>query len=142
MSPLESRAWLALCSLCPPYIVYFAIQIGSPGWPATMIGRIACLAAAAGAHAAFFLAGLLALRARERGQGLLSDERDRGIDARATRVAYFVLLGGAIAVGMIQPFRDSGWKIVNSMLLVIVLSEVARNAMVLMGYRGTPRLAH
>ena len=75
MSPLESRAWLNLLSPCPPYAVYFLL-INSPAWPATLLGRIACLAAASCVHLALFLAGLVWLRSRERGTGPFADERE------------------------------------------------------------------
>jgi uncharacterized membrane protein len=142
MSSLESRAWLALWSLCPPYLVYFAVQLAAPDWLTTMWRRIACLAVAAAVHVAVFAAGAVWLKVRERREeGLFADERDLAIDARAMRGAYYVLLFGAITVGMVMPFKDSGWKIVNASLLFIVLSEVARNALILRDYRARPQLA-
>ena len=142
MSSLESRAWLTLWSMCPPYLLYFALQLAAPAWLTTLLQRIACLAAVACTHAALYIAGLVWLKLRERREdGLSSDERDLAIDARATRGAYYVLLFGAITVGMIMPFRDGGWKIVNASLLFIVLSEVARNALILRDYGARPQLA-
>jgi uncharacterized membrane protein len=142
MSPLENRAWLALWSLCPPYAVYFAFQLGFSNRLTTMWERIFCLAAAACVHAAVFAAGALWLMARRRREdGLLSDERDLAIDARATQGAYYVLLAGAVGAGMILPFKEAGWQIVNTSLLFILLSEVLRNALIIQGYRGRPRLA-
>ncbi|HEX5184649.1 MAG TPA: hypothetical protein VFW19_16055 [Allosphingosinicella sp.] len=139
---LESRAWLALWSLCPPYAVYFAFRMGFPDRLTTMWERIFCLAAAACVHAALFAAGTMWLRLRRRGEeeGLLSDERDQAIDARATQGAYYVLLLGAVAAGMILPFKETGWAIVNASLLFILLSEVLRNWLIVRAYRG-PRLA-
>ncbi len=142
MSSLESRAWLMLWGMCPGYLVYFAIQVAAPGWPGTILGRFGLLAAVACLHAVVYLAGLAVFKLRERGEALLSDERDRAIDARATRSAYFVLLTGAIVVGMVMPFSESGWKVVNAALLAVVLAETTRNALIVMGYRRTPRLAY
>jgi len=142
MSPLESRAWLFLAGLCPAYAVYFALQLASPAWLTTMLERMACLAAAAGVHATVYVAGLVALKRKERGQGLFADERDRAIDARAMRIAYYVLLTGAILVGVMMPFNHAGWEIVNAALFAIVAAEAARNAAIVLGYRGTPRFAH
>jgi uncharacterized membrane protein len=142
MSPLEKRAWLALWSLCPPYVVYFAFQIGFSDWLTTILERIALLAAAACVHATVFAAGTIWFIARRRREeGLLSDERDLAIDARATQGAYLLLLAGAIGAGMILPFREAGWQIVNTSLLFIVLAEVLRNALIIRGYRGRLRLA-
>jgi hypothetical protein len=138
----ESRAWLTLWSMCPPYLVYFAIQLGSPGWPDTMWQRILCLAAAALTHAAIFGAGFLVLLRWQRAEGLLRDERDLAIDARATRGAYWFLFAGAVIVGMMMPFRDGGWRIVNATLLTLVVAETLRNALIVVGYREKPQFAH
>src|SRR5690348_7732631 len=104
--------------------------------------RIACLAVVAGVHAIAYVAGLLWMKRQERGEPLLLDERDRAIDGRATRTAYFVLLTGMIVVGVVMPFSDSGWKLTNTALFAIVLAETVRYALIVAGYRRTPRLAH
>jgi hypothetical protein len=46
-----------------------------------------------------------------------------------------------IVVGMVMPFTVSGWKLVNTALLGIVLAETARYALIVAGYRRT-RLAY
>jgi len=141
MSSREKRAWLALWSMCPVYCIYFAIQIGFPDLLPTMLERIVCFALAASIHAVGYVSGLLVIKRHEAGEPLLEDERDRAIDGRATRAAYFILLTGMIVVGMIMPFSNGGWKLVNTALLAIVLTETARYALILIGYRQ-PRLAH
>jgi nitrate/nitrite transporter NarK len=142
MSPLESRAWLTLWGMCPAYAVYFGIEAAFPAWFTTMTALFVALAAAACTHALVYLAGLFWFKSQERGQGLLADERDRAIDARATRAAYIVLLTGTIIAGMMMPFGKTGWQIVNAALLAIVLAETTRNALVVRGYRSEARLAH
>jgi uncharacterized membrane protein len=142
VSPLEDRAWLALWSMCPPYLIYFALQVGSPAWPATMLERIGCLAAASLTHVVIFILGLLWLKRREREQGLFADERDRAIQARATAAAYIVLLIGAVVAGMVMPFSQGGWKIVNAVLLATFVAEVVRYALIVLGYRGGLHVAH
>ena len=127
--------------MCPVHCVYFAIQIGFPALLPTMLDRVAYLAAAASIHAVGYLSGLLAMKRREAGESLLEDERDRAIDRQATRTAYFILLTGMIVVGMVMPFNRGGWQIVNTALLVIVLTETVRQALILIGYRR-PRLAY
>lgn len=141
MSSLQKRAWLALWSMCPVYCIYFAIQIGLPNLLTTMLERIGLLALIASIHAMAYVGGLLVIKRREAGEPFLEDERDRAIDGRATRTAYFVLLTGLIVVGVVMPFNNDGWKLVNSALFFIVLSEAARYALILIGYRR-PRLAH
>ena len=141
MSSLEKRAWLSLWSMCLPYCVYFAIQIGWPALLPTFLDRIACLALVASTHAVAYVGGLLVIKRRERDENLLEDERDRAIDGRATRTAYFILLTAMIVVGMVMPFTDSGWTLVNTALLGIVLAETVRYALIVTGYRRT-RLAY
>ena len=141
MSSLEKRAWLALWSMCPLYLVYFALQAAAPVWLATMPARIACLAVVAGVHAVAYVGGLLAIKYRERGEPLLQDQRDHAIDGRATRSAYFALMAGLIVVGVVMPFGGSGWKLVNAGLFFIVASETLRYLLIVLGYRRAPRLA-
>ncbi|HEY1605169.1 MAG TPA: hypothetical protein VGF77_06185 [Allosphingosinicella sp.] len=142
MSPLERRARLMLWGMCPAYLVYFVLQIVAPTWLTTLPARLACLAAAAGVHVTVFAIGSLVFGRKDRGPGLTADERDLAIEGHATRIAYSVLLIGMVFVGMIMPFNQGGWQIVNGALLVIVLAETTRNLLVARGYRGGPRLAH
>ena len=141
MTLIEKRAWLTLWTMCPGYLVYFAIQIGWPQLTPTVLSKFGLLAAVAGLHAIGYIAGELMFRYRNREEGLQKDERDDAIDARATRAAYMLLLAGAILTGMVMPFTDSGWKIANTALLFIVLSEALRGILTVRGYR-VPRLAH
>ncbi|MBA2078033.1 hypothetical protein [Rhodanobacter sp. PCA2] len=142
MPSFEKRAWLSLWSQCPPYIVYFLIQGLMPTVFTTFLERIACLAVVASVHAIAYLVGLALMKRQERGEPLLLDERDRAIDGRATRIAYFVLLTGMIVVGVVMPFTDTGWKITNTALFAIVLAETVRDVLIVTGYRGKARLAH
>jgi uncharacterized membrane protein len=142
MSPLEGRAWLSLWGMCPAYIVYFSLQLAAPAWLATTPEHLICFAVAACTHALIVAVGSLVLKARQREQDLIADERDHAIEARATRTAYLVLMFGTVLVGVVMPFNQGGWKIVNGALLTIVLAEVLRNLLIVLGYRGTPRLAH
>jgi hypothetical protein len=141
MSSLEKRAWLTLWTMLPPYVVYFAIQAAVPALLATLLDRFAVLAAAAAVHAIGYIVGVTVIGRRERAEPLHEDERDRAIDGRATRAAYFMLLAGMIVVGMVMPFTRSGWDVVNAALLVIVLSESMRHVLIVVGYRR-PRLAY
>ena len=141
MSPAENRAWLALGAMCPPYAIYFAVQMVQPAWLTTTPRRILCLAAAAIVHVILYVSGFVLLKTRELGQGLVQDERDRAIDARSTRIAYIVLMLGTIQAGMVLPFNQGGWKIVNCALLAIIIAEVMRNVLIARSYRGSLRLA-
>ena len=142
MSPLEKRAWLNICSVCPPYLVYFAIQIAFPHLLTSFMDRIICLAVVGTVHALMYLGGLLVFRRAERGERVFADDRDRAIEARATRVAYFAMLTAMILVGVVMPFDAAGWEITNAALFSIVLIETMCNVMIVLAYRRGPRLAH
>lgn len=141
MSALEKRAWLTLWSMGPPYLVYFIIQYGFPSRVPDLMSHLICFAIVAGAHGVIYLTAWLLMKHREAGESLVEDERDRAIDGRATRTAYFVLITGMIVVGVVMPFGNAGWKLVNSALLFIVVAECLRHALIVIGYRR-PRLAH
>jgi hypothetical protein len=141
MSLLEHRARLMLWGMCPAYAVYFALQIVAPPWLTTTLAHLVSFAAAACVHATVCVVGSLAFGRKDRGPGLSADERDLAIEGHATRTAYLVLLMGTVLVGVIMPFNQGGWKIVNAALFVIVLAEATRNLLIVRGYRGTTRLA-
>lgn len=141
MSIIEKRAWLTLWTMCPVYLVYFAIQIAYPQLAPTFLSKFWLLGTVAGLHAIGYIAGELMFRFRHREDGPQKDERDDAIDARASRAAYMLLLAGAMLTGMVMPFTDTGWKVVNTALLFIVLSETLRAALTVRGYRR-PRMAH
>ena len=141
MSSLEKRAWLTLGSMLPPYVVYFAILAWFPQLRAGFLDAFLVLAATATVHAIAYIVGYAIFKHRERGEPLQEDERDRAIDGRATRAAYFMLLTGMIVVGMVMPFTRGGWDVVNAALLVIVLGETLRHVLIIVGYRR-PRLAY
>lgn len=142
MSPLEKRAWLNICSVVPPYLVYFAIQIAFPHLLTTFMDRIICLAVVGTVHALVYLGGWLVFRHAERGEGVFADDRDRAIEARATRIAYFVMLTAMILVGVLMPFYTVGWAITNAALFSIVLTETMCNVIIVRAYRRGPRFAH
>jgi len=141
MTLIEKRAWLTLWTMCPVYLVYFAIQVGWPQLTPTVLSKFGLLAAVAGLHAIGYIAGELVFRYRGRGDAVQKDERDDAIDARAARAAYFVLLAGTMLTGMIMPFTESGWKVANTALLFIVAAETLRSVLTARGYRR-PALAH
>lgn len=64
-----------------------------------------------------------------------ADERDRAISRRGASFGYYVLLVGVILVGIVLPFSETPWKIVNAALAAIVLSEIVRYSVVLLSYR-------
>lgn len=141
MSSTEKRAWLTVWSMLPAYAVYFVLQSVAVELFPSFLARIGVLTITASVHALIYVTGLCIVKRQERGESLLQDERDRGIDARATRVAYFIMMTGMCLVGVAMPFSETPWKIANTGLFFIVLAEACRAFLMIRGYRGGNRLA-
>ena len=77
---------------------------------------------------------VIAVMARKEA-GAPADERDRAITRRGTTVGYYVLIVGMILVGVVMPFTEPAWKIVNTALLAIVIAEAVCQIVVLVSYR-------
>jgi archaellum biogenesis protein FlaJ (TadC family) len=52
------------------------------------------------------------------------DERERLIDLKATRVAFFALMAGAILVIVLSHLPVNRWEIINAVLLSVVVAEL------------------
>ncbi len=133
----EKIAWLTLGTMLAAYGLYFGV-IG----PAARFGEerladiIWSFGLVAAAHAVVMIAGAIAIAVsatREANAPL--DERDKAIARRAANVAYYVLLVGLIFVGIVMPFSEPAWKIVNMALVAIVVAETVRYGIVLLSYR-------
>jgi uncharacterized membrane protein len=97
-------------------------------------GRIGMLAVALGALGVIALGTWLYGRWRDRGE-IAEDERDRFIEQRSSKIAYYVLMAGLIYAGMVMPFSHGGWEIVHAALFFIAVAEIVHGALVLVGYR-------
>jgi uncharacterized membrane protein len=64
------------------------------------------------------------------------DERDQLIEARASAVAYQVLMAGMIVVGMVMPFSATRWELIDTAFFAIVLAELVHAALILKAYRN------
>ncbi|MHC1481672.1 hypothetical protein ACYJW8_15625 [Frateuria aurantia] len=129
----EKTAWLTLVLMLLTYSLYFSLVLTSSRTPLEQLwlfGEVSLSQAIIMAVAS----AALALTTGRESRGL-PDERDLAISRRATRVAYFVLMAGLIVVGVVMPLIDQGWHIVNAALLALVLAEVLRHAIVVIGYR-------
>ena len=133
----EKIAWLTLAGLALAYGYYFFVAGPAVGFGE---GRLAVIpfsfgpAAVAQAIIMALGAGALALAAR-RDANAKADERDRAIDRRATTVAYNLMMVGVIIVGVVAPFSEPAYKIINATLALIVVCEAVRQIMIIVGYR-------
>ncbi len=134
----EKIAWLSLVGMAVCYGPYFAHTYRSPllDQPLPNFALMTLFAAAAGGNAVWVLLGRSLVRMttprEERGP---ADERDLAVDRRANTVAYYVLIGLALYVGCFMPFTSSGWHIVNAMVASVVIAEMLRYALIVLGYR-------
>lgn len=129
----EKQAWLALSVMVVAYGAYFALVTASER---SMLDMLLLFGGVAIAQAVIMIVGsiLLAVQAGKEARAK-ADERDRAIDRRGTRIAYFVLLTGMIVVGVVMPFSKQGWQISNAALLALVASEIVRYGVVVASYR-------
>ena len=133
----EKIAWLSLATMLAAYGVYFGI-VG----PAARFGEdrmvdiIWSFGLVAAAHAIAMIVGAVAIALMATKEASApADERDRAIARRGGTIGYYVLIVGTILVGVVMPFTDPPWRIVNAALLAIVLAEVTHQAVVVWSYR-------
>jgi uncharacterized BrkB/YihY/UPF0761 family membrane protein len=133
----EKIAWLTLATMLVAYLVYFGFVGPAVGFgERRMLDIVWSFGAVAVAHAIVVIVGaiFIAVTARKEGQAR-ADERDRAIARRGATIGYYVLILGMIVVGVIMPFSEPPWRIVNAALLAIVLAEIVNNAVILLSYR-------
>jgi hypothetical protein len=132
----EKAAWLALAAMLAAYVPFFAIAAVSPPAPPPNLRLIGLFAAVSVLRVVILGLGSLWFRLSSPDDARApADERDRAVSRRATSIAYFVLMAGALATGCILPFYTGGWDIVGATILVVVLAEIARCSLVVVGYR-------
>jgi uncharacterized BrkB/YihY/UPF0761 family membrane protein len=133
----EKTAWLTLGTMLIAYGIYFGL-VG----PAAEFGRnrlidvIWSFGAVAAAHAVVMIVGsiIIAVTSTKEARAPM-DERDRAIARQGSTMGCYVLLVGVILVGVVMPFSEAPWMIVNAALLAIVVAEVVRYGAILLSYR-------
>ena len=138
MSYREKLAWLSLFSIAVAFIPYFTWVALTRDAGAEMpdFRQLIVYGIAACVRMAVLGTGYLVLASREGAAARLpADERDLAIRQRATSIAFYVLMAGMILVGVIMPFSETGWSIVNAALFMIVLAEVVLGGMIVFSYR-------
>jgi uncharacterized BrkB/YihY/UPF0761 family membrane protein len=133
----EKMAWLTLGTMLVAYGVYFGIVGPAAGFgERRMLDIIWSFGLVAAAHAVAVIVGAIAIAlTATKGAEARADERDRAIARRGATMGYYVLILGMILVGVVMPFSEPPWKIVNTALLAIVLAEVVHQTVVLLSYR-------
>ena len=133
----EKIEWVTLATMVVAYGTYFALLATAArnGAPPVMdmliwFGGITV----AQVIAIAVLSSILAIMAH-REANAPADERDRAIARRAGNIAYYVLMVGMILVGVVMPFSEPNWKIINAALLALVVAEATRYVLVILSYR-------
>ena len=136
MSFKEKSAWLALAAMLLAYVPFFALAAVSPPAPMPDLRLISLFAAVSILRVVVLGLGTLWFRLRSPEDARApADERDRVISNRATTIAYYVLITGVLATGGFMPFYTGGWGIVSATILIVVIAEIVRCIMVVVGYR-------
>jgi hypothetical protein len=132
----EKIAWLTLGSMLIAYALYFGLIIaGHPAGRETfpMLWLFGPIAGAQGLFVIIVSIAFAVSAPKEAKQR--ADERDRSIAHRGTNFGYYVLMTGMILVGVIMPFTDSGMKLVNAALFMLVIAEAVRLITIVTSYR-------
>ena len=108
MAYREKTAWLTLVCMAVAYGIYFPMM-ALRETPPTLFDILWSFGIIAGTQAAVVIIGGIA--------------------------AYYVLMAGAILVGVVMPFTEPPPKIVNTALLAIVIAEAVNHFLVLLSYR-------
>ena len=133
----EKTSWVTLAAMIVAYGVYFAVlanaaQAGPP--PVTQMLVLFAGVTIAQVVAIAIASTVLAIQARGDARAR-ADERDRAIARRSANVAYYVLMIEMILVGVVMPFSEPGWKIINAALLSLVIAEAVRYILTILSYR-------
>jgi hypothetical protein len=138
MTYREKTAWLTLAAMVLTFVPYFGV-VASGAFDETALPNLPLLTAFAGvalAQVVILGIGHGVLRWRFPGDAAEpADERDRAIEQRSTRWAYYALITGMIVVGCVLPFSAGGWEIVNAALLAILVAEVVHYGVAIAAYR-------
>jgi uncharacterized membrane protein len=138
MHSKERTAWAWLiCLLMAPSLYFVWLRHLNVLSDSTDLSRLANLAIPLVVMALVALGvKLVNIRnAHKEGKEIL-DERDQLIEARASAVAYQILMVGMIVVGMVMPFSANRWELIDTSFFAIVLAEGVHTALILRAYRN------
>lgn len=135
MAYREKLAALNFAVMALVYSVYFTVTFTQPP-PSRLIDMLWLFGIAAPMHALLYgaIGFAIKIHAGKEGSAPL-DERDRAIARRGRSVAYLVLLFGTLLTGVMMPFSETPWKIVNTTLLMVVIAELVDQGVMVASYR-------
>jgi hypothetical protein len=132
----EKSAWISLVTTLAVYGVYFARSLPSMLAPP---GQNEIGAGAAGAVLVLIVLQIAlhiaAAATSPRDAEAPQDERERLIDFRALRIAFYVSQIGAFCTMVALLWRSDAAFVVNIVLLAMVTAEIARAGATVVGFR-------
>lgn len=136
MTYREKTTWLIVVSMAVAYTLYFGLIIGGHPAGREMFPMLWLFGGVAATQALVVIAGHAVLAmTTPKAERRRPDERDRAISRRGAAAAYYVLMAGTIATGVVMPFTDTGVTIANTALFAIVLAELVHATTMLVSYR-------
>lgn len=133
----EKIAWLTLISMAIAYGVYFTI-LGThlaAGLP-HLLQIVWWFGSVTAVQLVVVIVGSIALAITARRDARTrADERDKAVARRGATIAYYVLMVEMILVGVVMPFTEPAWKIINAALIALVAAEAVRLITVILSYR-------
>jgi len=136
MTYREKTTWLIVVSMAVAYTLYFGLIIGGHPAGREMFPMLWLFGGVAATQALVVIAGYAVLAmTTPKAERRRPDERDRAISRRGAAAAYYVLMAGTIATGVVMPFTDTGVTIANTALFAIVLAELVHATTMLVSYR-------
>lgn len=137
MSFREKSAWISAFSLLVVYGVYFWIV-----WSAALTGHSQTL------HYGGMLIGSIVLLVvievvlsiavaiqRPKDAGTAADERDRLIDLKATRRAFYIVVAGALVMCVRAQMEQPAFYVTNGLFFTVVLAEFVKSVTQIVHYR-------
>ncbi len=136
MSFREKSAWISLMTLVVVFGAYFwtisQVLAGEIGYRDSLPISIGLLVAFAVLEVVLHLVVVIQSPAEARAA---RDERERVIEMRATRIAFHVLVVGALACVYLMHVTTSAWAIGQHVLMAIVVAQVVRFAAQIVYFR-------
>jgi hypothetical protein len=134
MSFREKSAWISLASLAGIYAVYFwsIFHSGAGTRGSHYVGLLETVVALAVVQTALMIAVSIFAPKEARTP---RDEREKLIDLKATRFAYFVLAGSVACACFFQGFPRPIIFDANAFLFILVVAEILRSGCQIVQYR-------
>lgn len=134
MSFREKSAWISLVSMAGIYAVYFSsvFHSGARTGGSHYVGLLETVIALAVVQTTLMIAVSISAPKEAKAP---RDERERLIDLKATRFAYFVLAGSVACACFFRGFPRPIIFDANAFLFILVVAEILRSGCQIVQYR-------